>query len=346
MLLIDTDAVTPPERAEAFRASLDENCTSSSATFEDPSTLQAEVHVYDLGPARVLTMEAGGTTLRRSPRLARAVSDESAVALAMPLRNDNHLSWDREHRLVGPRDMVLIDLSSPYVYGWSGDGASYSFHVDQRRLDLPMDTVRTASRQLHSSPIYPLVRDHIARVTTGAAQIAGSTAAAQVGEASLELMRALVVSAAGDTARLREAEQRSSAARVQAYVRHHLRDPDLGPVQVAAANGLSVRALYTLYESLGSSLEQSIIQQRLEGARTELSADVQRHTSIAALGRAWGFSNPSFFASRFRGAFGVSPRQWRAGLRPLPTTSGPAVLVPPPRQGGLPPPGQGARVTP
>ncbi|WP_176308432.1 helix-turn-helix domain-containing protein [Micromonospora sp. NBS 11-29] len=56
-------------------------------------------------------------------------------------------------------------------------------------------------------------------------------------------------------------------------------------------------------------MEQSIIEQRLRGARADLTASRPRHTSIAAVSRAWGFATPSFFSSRFRAAFGVTPRQ-------------------------------------
>ncbi|MFN0027531.1 MAG: helix-turn-helix domain-containing protein [Acidimicrobiales bacterium] len=107
----------------------------------------------------------------------------------------------------------------------------------------------------------------------------------------------------------------SFAARVQEYVRCHLRDPDLNPAKIAEANGVSLRGLYTLYESLGISLEQSIIQQRLDGARTDLAAPNQRYTSIAATARAWGITNPTFLSNRFRQEYGITPRQWRAGSR-------------------------------
>lgn len=166
----------------------------------------------------------------------------------------------------------------------------------------------------------PLVRDHVEYVTSHADALAESEAAVQVGTASLELMRALVVSAAGDTRRVSDALQASLTARVQTYVRAHLTDPDLSPARIAAANGLSVRALYKVCESLDLSLERSIIDQHLQGARTDLAAPRPRYTSIATTARAWGFANPSFFSTRFREAFGVTPRRWHAATRP--TTPG------------------------
>jgi AraC-like DNA-binding protein len=312
MLVLDTARVPPADRAEAFQSTVSDNCSTSTASFDAPADLQAEVHLAELGPAKVLTINASGTTLRRTPKMSRAMNDCS-IALALPVRASNRMSWEREHRLFGPRDLILVDLSAPYVYSWPDGGASYAFHVDVDDLGLPRDTIHRAARELRASPLYPLVRDHIARVTAQAEVLAGTAAAQDVGAASTRLMRALIVSAAGDEARLDDALHASEADRVRAYVREHLRDPDLGAARIAAAHAMSLRRLYTLYESLGESLEQSIIDQRLAGARADLVAPGQRHRSIAAVGRQWGFGNPSFFSRRFRRAYGVTPRQWRGG---------------------------------
>lgn len=315
MLVLDTDALPPAERADAFQATVSANCSTSMASFDDASTLRARMRVVDLGAAKVFTIDASGTTLRRTPQMARA-ADERSIVLALPVRTHNRMVWAREEVFYGPSDLMLVDLSVPYVYGWRGLGASYALHVDVDLLGVPRDDIRAAARDLRASPLYSLVRDHVAFVTANAEALAESGAAAHVGAASAELMRALVVSAAGDSRRLADTMHDSLAARVQAYVRAHLAEPDLGPASIAAANGMSVRALYKLYESLGVSLERSIIDQRLQGARADLAAPRPRYTSIAATARAWGFANPSFFSTRFREAFGVTPRQWHAATRP------------------------------
>ncbi|MDG9672501.1 helix-turn-helix domain-containing protein [Micromonospora sp. DH14] len=315
MLVLDTRSLVAGARAEAFQATVSGNCSSSMATFEDPDAIQAKMTVFDLGPAKVFNIEASGTTLRRTPKMSRA-ENETSVVLALPMRTDNHMIWAREERLFGPRDLLLVDLSLPYVYGWKGQGASYALHVDVGHLGVPRDMIHTAARQLRGSPLYDLVRDHVARVTAHADTLAGQAGAAELGAASAELMGALVVSAADVGGRLlRDTMHASTRARVQAYVRNNLRDPELTPARIAAANAISVRALYKLYEEMGQSLEQSIIEQRLQGARADLTASRPRHTSIAAVSRAWGFANPSFFTSRFRAAFGVTPRQLVAAHR-------------------------------
>ncbi len=308
VLVLDTRALPDGDRAEAFQATVSANCSSSMAVFEDPTAIQARMTVSDLGRAKVFNIDATGTTLRRTPRMSRQET-ETSVVLALPMRTDNRMSWEREERVYGPRDLILVDLSVPYVYGWRGSGASYALHVDVDHLGVPRDLIHRAARELRRSPLYDLVRDHVARVTAHAESLAAGPGAAELGAASAELMRALVVSAAGQDALLRETMATSLQARVEAYIRTHLRDPDLSPARIAAAHAISVRALYKLYESMGRSLEQSIIEQRLHGARAELTATTRRWTSIAAVARGWGFTNPSYFTSRFRAAYGVTPRQ-------------------------------------
>jgi AraC-like DNA-binding protein len=61
----------------------------------------------------------------------------------------------------------------------------------------------------------------------------------------------------------------------------------------------------------GLSLEQWIIDQRLEAAHADLASSTGRRRSIAATSRAYGFQDPSHFSRRFRGAYGMTPRDWQ-----------------------------------
>ncbi|WP_433781213.1 helix-turn-helix transcriptional regulator [Actinomycetospora sp. CA-101289] len=220
---------------------------------------------------------------------------------------------DVDGRARGTGGSVLVDLATPCVARWPEDGVP-AFRVGVDELAVPRGTARAASRTIRTDPLYPLVRDHLLVVAARAPTLAPAAAAA-LGAASVQLVRALVLSAAGDARSPADPTPTPApvAVRVQAYVRVHLRDPALCPEQIAAANAVSTRTLYAIYAALGTSLEQSIIDQRLKGARVDLMAPGRRHQSIAAVARSWGFRHPSFFAQRFRRAFGVTPGECRAG---------------------------------
>ncbi|MEU4342852.1 AraC family transcriptional regulator [Nocardia sp. NPDC023852] len=45
--------------------------------------------------------------------------------------------------------------------------------------------------------------------------------------------------------------------------------------------------------------------------RTDSTDPDHMHRTIAMIMRRWGFRDPSYFARRFRAAYGLSPREWR-----------------------------------
>jgi AraC-like DNA-binding protein len=260
-------------------------------------------------------VRATGNSLLRTPKIARAAT-EQVIALAVPVTGQNRLRWDREEQLLGPRDMLLVDMASPYEYGWHGSGSSYAFQVGYERLGLPMDTIRAARPKLAATPLYSMTRDHILNLTTRAGELSADPAASQLGAATVELMRAVIVSAAQDERLVKDTMATSLVPRILAYIRHHLIEADLEPARIAATHSISTRYLYKLFEKEGISLEQWIIEHRLEGARTGLSSPAGRRRPIASVARAWGFSDPSFFSSRFRRSYGITPRQWQQGTPP------------------------------
>jgi AraC-like DNA-binding protein len=310
MLILDTETLDPAERADAFQAAVSGASSSNLARFEDPAAVRARLDLFDFGPGRVFNVRATGNTLLRTQKIARGET-EQAIALALPVSGQNRLRWDREERLLDPRDMLLVDLASPYDYGWHGTGSSYAFQVDFDRLGLGMDTIRAAWPRLDATPLYPVVRDHILHVTTHAEQLSADPAASQLAAATVDMMCALIVSAAQDQRLLGDALATSLVPRILAYARHHLTEDDLAPARIAAAHNISIRYLYKLLEKEGIGLEQWIIERRLEGARTDLASPAGRARPVESVARAWGFGDPSFFSRRFRRAYGITPRQWQ-----------------------------------
>ena len=321
--LVDTDRLPEDERRPAQVAARLEAAMVSRVRFtDDAMPARARLDAWDLGGLPLLRAD-----LAREVALGwRAREDvEPTVSFAVP---ELGVAW-QEHlgaqRLVPRGGLALTEVSSPYEYRWSAPGVCRALQVPVSRLGLPVDAVRRAVPLAARSPLYGLVRAHLDQVTRDAGWLSEEPLVHSLASATIELTRALLASAGGAGRAVDDVAAETMLTRVRSYVRHHLGEPGLGAEQVAAAHAISVRQLYRLCAMGHFSLEQWIIQQRLEAARGELADPASRDRSIALVARRWGFTDHSYFSRRFRRAFGLTPRDWRR-LEPA------AVVLPTPRR--------------
>ena len=97
-----------------------------------------------------------------------------------------------------------------------------------------------------------------------------------------------------------------------AYIRAHLAE-DLSLERVCAAVFLSKSYLCQIFKSmLGCTFGEYVKQQRILRARTLLASTGQSIEEIAA---ACGFASPTYFATVFKSAVGMTPSAFRRSLR-------------------------------
>lgn len=97
-----------------------------------------------------------------------------------------------------------------------------------------------------------------------------------------------------------------------AYIRAHLAE-DLSLERVCAAVFLSKSYLCQIFKSLlGCTFGEYVKQQRILRARTLLASTGQSIEEIAA---ACGFASPTYFATVFKSAVGMTPSVFRQSLR-------------------------------
>ena len=202
---------------------------------------------------------------------------------------------------------MLVDLTAPYDYRWSGTGGSFAVQIEHTQLGLPVETIRRAALHLNRDPVtYRMLRNHLTQLrrdVDGIDALPGP--AALVGAATATLVRALILSAADEPV----VSPDDRLARIRHWIIQHLGDPALTPAQIAAAHGISLRTLYNLWQHPTQSLTQWITHERLEAARRDLT--LAGAPPIAAIARRWGFTDAAHFSRRFRTEYGISPRDWR-----------------------------------
>lgn len=312
MLLLDTTAIPVADRIEVFNAAMLDASVPMAITHEEPERpIHARMHLWHLGAGELFTSDNSGFRLRRSQRHL-ALEGKPYLALAVQASGLCQFEQFGHQQVVQRGELMLNDLTAPYDVTWSRLGGSRCFQVAYHRLGLPEDMIRAAAPRLQASPLYGLVRHHMHYLDAEAARLQDDAGLPALGNATTELLRALVASAAAShDPLLRQVREDTMLTRVLAYARQHLTEHDLSPDRIAAAHAISRRQLYNLLQQADLSLEQWIITQRLEGARADLTSTASQHRTIAAIARSRGFASPSHFATRFRAAYGISPRDYR-----------------------------------
>ncbi|MDF2230978.1 helix-turn-helix domain-containing protein [Albimonas sp. CAU 1670] len=98
--------------------------------------------------------------------------------------------------------------------------------------------------------------------------------------------------------------------RAEQYIRDNLKDPELGPAQVAEACGISLRYLQRLFAEREQSINGFIRDKRLNRCAEELRAG-GRAASVAEIAYRWGFSDQSRFSRLYKSRFGCTPTDTR-----------------------------------
>ncbi|MGY1804204.1 helix-turn-helix domain-containing protein [Blastococcus sp. SYSU D00922] len=311
MQLLDTATVAPEHRVAAFRAAFDQASVPCRIEHLGPDAhVRSRMHLWHFGQANLFSTDASGFRLVRTARHLRMESPP-VVALAVQSSGVGRFRQFDAEALVPAGSLMVSDLTAPYEFSWVDTGGSRAFQIPYGRLALPQDVVRRAAPRLAASPLHHLVRDHLVRLASAADRLATDPGATALGTATIELVRALLVSAADDERLAGEVRAETLLTRALAWAREHLTETDLGPERIAAVHNVSVRQLYKACAEAGISLEQWLISERLELARAELASAAGRRRPIATTARGCGFSDPSHFARRFRAAYGLSPREWQ-----------------------------------
>ncbi|MFG2887402.1 AraC family transcriptional regulator [Streptomyces sp. NPDC048297] len=317
MLLLDLDTVAREERVDAFQAAMD-TFVPNDVTHEDPAAeVRARFEMWRVGGLHLFRSSSTGFSVRRTEKHLRQMRERPVVAVGLQTRSVGRLELAGRQGFVGPDDICVMHQASARTFGWSGMGGMQLVTMDADRLGLPVDVVAGVCFRLQSSPLYGTVLTHLRGLWTDPARLEVDPGGPALANATTELIRALLLSASCDVSepQVAAAMEETLVARVLAYLRRHLGEADLTPERVAQAHAISQRQLYVVLSRAGIGLEQWLIEQRLEAARTLLASPKHQGLTIAAVAAQCGFSSSSHFTRRFQTAYGIKPSEWRRHAR-------------------------------
>jgi AraC-like DNA-binding protein len=311
-VLFDATELPVVDRNAALEDIFDQAGVPTRVTNCGPAEkVSTRLHHWKFGTNDLFVAQGAGLRLTRTPAQVRAVAPE-VIRVGFQISGTYTLTVDGYDEAHGAGQVNFADQTLPCEftqYGASANTASFQLSYDQ--LGFPVDVVRKAGRILPSSPVYALVQGHMAGLCRRADALAGDASAGTIGDATLELVRAMISSAGQDDFRTNSAMNETLYTRIEAFIHNNLTDPGLSPERIAREHYISVRQLYKLWTHNELSLSEWIISERLDGARRALAVHACTSTTIGTIARRWGFTDSTHFSRRFRGAYGLSPREWR-----------------------------------
>lgn len=276
-----------------------------------PSLAGTSVSRWAIGPVGLI--EWGGFDYSQTATRKSTEGVPEGISLAVRPSGRWSLTQAEVTRGSAAGDLLaVVDVTQTMRVEASADTRFWQMFFSADQLGLTVETIRTATTLIGHSPLQRLVASHVLNMPIQDLDRLALEALRDVGQATTELVRAMLIGAARPEAHTgTEVSAIHLRHAIKQYARLHLRDPQLNPQDIARAHRISVRYLYNLWRDEETTLARWIGQQRLEAARQDLADPRLARKTIAAIGREWGFPSAAHFTRRFRDTYAISPREWR-----------------------------------
>jgi AraC-like DNA-binding protein len=306
-LFLDTRDVAPEARRDSVHdAYLRADVPRQVSLTSEEAVAATRIEAWLLGSTKLFCPESPGLDVIRKSGSSQQL--DPMIALCIQTVGTGLSVQDGERHRLMPGDLLMIGPTSTNKFLINGATTAVEIPFDE--VGVSVEMAQMASERLSASRLFSLVGRHLLALRHEADAISTSAAAGTIGLATVQLVRALIVSAVEDERSARSVLSDALAARIFAYVRQHLTDTDLTPLKIAHVHDISLRYLYKICDAADVRLMEGIMEERLEGARRDLSAPHSSFGSVSLVARKWCFKDPSHFSNRFRRAYGVSPREF------------------------------------
>lgn len=308
-VVLSTHSVDRRERQAYWRHVLSDTFAPVELDgWDDVGEPAARLSGTQLGRLLITEIHATPQIHRRTARQIRQ-ADNAFFQIAFLARGRGTLAQGRRTAALRPGDGVIYENTRPFTW-------DFPERWEASVLSLPSDSVRLAQ---------PERNELSARRLDGSAGLSGVVARflldlsrhsteipAQQSERALAQLSDLVITLLSGTGpEHSDAARRATVLRVKDYIARRLRDPALGPEEIASAAGISTRYLHKLFETEHLTVSLYIRALRLECARDELLDPRHAMRSISAIAHNCGFGDVSGFNRCFKAAFGRSPGELR-----------------------------------
>lgn len=278
--------------------------------FRNSAAFQGKLEAWSLGDVAISRNVCDGLLYRRHRRHFLREADASLL-ITIPELAEVGFSQGSRSTSCKPGGFLVERGDAPYEFWHGRTNSLWVLKVKASSVRSrigPTDRIAALNFDA-TSGVASYFRDTVR--TTGAHVEHLSPAAREA--AGLHLLELLCLAIRSDDRVLDSNASSIRAAhlhRAEQYIRDSLKDPNLGPTQVAEACGISLRYLQRLFAEREQSINGFIRDKRLNRCAEELRGGV-RTASVAEIAYRWGFSDQSRFSRLYKARFGCTPTDTR-----------------------------------
>jgi AraC-like DNA-binding protein len=303
----------PRSRLEYFRHAMGNAIVPFDSRIDAGPDFRAQLLTAPVGTMQVTRVTAPPMRGFRTRKLIRA-SERELFKIDVVLRGRTVFAQGDREAALEPGDFTLLDLSRPAQLADRDDEHDVlAVMFPREALALPrnelerLTAVPISGRDGLGAPISALARHMAVHLDNY-----GPTEGARLAMALTDMLVVALAERLDRTTSIAAATQRRALlTRVQTFIDQRLGDPELSPTAIAAANHVSVRYLYKLFETQHMTVAGWVRQRRLERCRRDLRDPALSHWSVSAIAARWGMTDPAHFSRVFRAAYGMPPAEYR-----------------------------------
>ena len=282
----------------------------------DPRHIGGRIRQWQFGAAEVSDYECGAMRFLREARHV-GPGCEDHYFISMPYLAGCAMTLSQEKRTAHclPGSMILqhtarpSELSHPVVGAVivrvSGTALRHRYRNTLACLGVALPCAHSAG-----SLFAALAQSMVANAAFINDEVKQSS-----GDMLLDLLAIALEAQGGSLPRSGQAVRAGHRSKALAYIQRQYRDPELSPAAVARACGISVGYLHEVFRESEHSVQEVIIEARLQAARRLLAQSLGAPKSVSGIAYLCGFTDSAHFSRRFSRRFGAPPREFLTAAR-------------------------------
>lgn len=312
---ISTNEVQIGTRRRFWEEVISDLYTKTDVTIENTAQFYGLISWHKIGEVVLSDISSTRSVVTRESRYIRKSSD-NPIQINFQIEGTGTVIQDGREALTRPGEVTIYDSSRPYEMRFDGPFRQLSVDFPRRMLgDRLKCSERVTARGFSGTNgpgrfLYSYVQSLVMGKSDEDLTIADCL------QDNLMRLLGIALLSLDQSGQVTESDGKHAAlSRVKSYIKSNLADDSLSPAATARAQGLSLRNLYYLFESEGTTISRFIQDSRLEQCRKEIEDIRMSGRSISDIALAWGFKDTAHFSRAFRRRFGVTPRECRSARR-------------------------------